>query len=73
MRAAAREASLQAMPSHFELFGLAPAFALETEALERSYRDIQSRVHPDRYAAASDESGAPRCSGPRASTRPTAR
>lgn len=40
--------------SHFELFGLSPAFALETEALERSYREIQSRVHPDRYAAASD-------------------
>jgi molecular chaperone HscB len=40
--------------SHFELFGLAPAFALEPEALERSYREIQSRVHPDRYAAGSD-------------------
>jgi len=40
--------------SHFELFGLAPAFALETDALERSYRDIQSRVHPDRFAHAGD-------------------
>jgi molecular chaperone HscB len=40
--------------NHFELFGLAPAYALEPEALERSYRDIQSRVHPDRFAHAGD-------------------
>ena len=38
----------------FELFGLAPAYALEAESLERSYRDIQSRVHPDRFADAGD-------------------
>ncbi len=42
------------MQNHFELFGLPPAYALETEALERSYRDIQSRVHPDRFAHAGD-------------------
>ena len=42
------------MPSHFELFGLAPAYGLEPEALERSYREIQSRVHPDRFARAGD-------------------
>lgn len=42
------------MRSHFELFGLAPAFGLETEALERSYREIQSRIHPDRFAHAGD-------------------
>ena len=41
-------------PSHFELFGLPPAFALDSEALERSYREIQSRVHPDRFAHAGD-------------------
>jgi molecular chaperone HscB len=41
-------------PSHFELFGLAPAFALDTDVLERSYREIQSRVHPDRFAHAGD-------------------
>ena len=40
--------------SHFELFGLAPAYALETDALERSYREIQSTVHPDRFAHAGD-------------------
>ena len=42
------------MQNHFELFGLAPAFAVESEALERSYREIQSRVHPDRFAHAGD-------------------
>src|SRR5436189_3457099 len=40
--------------SHFELFGLQPAFALDTEALEKAYREIQSRVHPDRFAHAGD-------------------
>jgi molecular chaperone HscB len=42
------------MQNHFELFGLAPAFAVESEALERSYREIQSKVHPDRFAHAGD-------------------
>jgi molecular chaperone HscB len=42
------------MQSHFELFGLPPAFAVETDALERSYREIQSKVHPDRFAHAGD-------------------
>jgi molecular chaperone HscB len=40
--------------SHFELFGLAPAFRLDKEALEEAYREIQSRVHPDRFAHAGD-------------------
>lgn len=42
------------MQNHFELFGLAPAFAVEGEALERSYREIQAQVHPDRFAHAGD-------------------
>ena len=42
------------MQSHFDLFGLAPAFALDAAALETAYREIQSRVHPDRHAAAGD-------------------
>jgi molecular chaperone HscB len=42
------------MQSHFDLFGLAAAYALEPEALERSYREIQSRVHPDRFAHAGE-------------------
>jgi molecular chaperone HscB len=40
--------------NHFELFGLAPAFALEPEGLQRRYREIQSQVHPDRFAHAGD-------------------
>ena len=42
------------MKNHFELFGLAPAFALDPTHLERAYREIQSRVHPDRFAHAAD-------------------
>jgi molecular chaperone HscB len=39
---------------HFELFGIAPAFAIDLERLEQSYRGIQSNVHPDRFAQAGD-------------------
>jgi molecular chaperone HscB len=42
------------MSSHFELFGLAPAFAVDAQALERAYLEIQARVHPDRFAHAGD-------------------
>lgn len=42
------------MKNHFELLGLAPAFALETGQLDRSYREIQSKIHPDRFAHAGD-------------------
>ena len=51
---AAKALTSKGLHNHFELFGLAPAYALEAEALERSYRDIQSRVHPDRFAHAGD-------------------
>src|SRR6185369_13417182 len=40
--------------NHFELFGLAPAFVLDVARLESAYRDIQSKVHPDRFANAGD-------------------
>jgi molecular chaperone HscB len=40
--------------SHFDLLGLAPAFAIDADQLDRAYRDLQSRVHPDRFANASD-------------------
>ena len=40
--------------NHFELFGLAPAFSLDLARLDSAYRDIQSQVHPDRYAHAGD-------------------
>lgn len=42
------------MQNHFDLFGLSPIFSIEGEALERSYREIQSKVHPDRFAHAGD-------------------
>jgi molecular chaperone HscB len=38
----------------FELFGLTPSFGVDVDALERSYREIQSQVHPDRFAHAGD-------------------
>ena len=40
--------------NHFELFDLAPAYTLDTERLEDSYKELQSLVHPDRYAQAAD-------------------
>lgn len=40
--------------NHFELFGLPERFAVPLEAIERSYHDIQGRVHPDRFAGATD-------------------
>jgi molecular chaperone HscB len=51
---AAKALTSSGLQNHFELFGLAPSFALESEGLERSYREIQSEVHPDRFAHAGD-------------------
>jgi molecular chaperone HscB len=42
------------LKNHFELLGIAPRFALDSASLERSYRDLQSRVHPDKFAAATE-------------------
>ena len=42
------------MHSHFELFGLEPGFALDRAALDRAYREIQARIHPDRFAHAGE-------------------
>jgi molecular chaperone HscB len=42
------------LQNHFQLFGLEPAYALDAEALERAYRELQTLVHPDRFAAAGD-------------------
>src|SRR3954453_12946404 len=42
------------MQSHFDLFGLQPAFAVDEERLQSAYREIQSRVHTDRCAHAGD-------------------
>ncbi len=41
-------------PSHFDLFGLAPGFDLDMARLDAAYRELQSRVHPDKFATSSD-------------------
>ncbi|MCU0939098.1 MAG: Fe-S protein assembly co-chaperone HscB [Burkholderiaceae bacterium] len=38
---------------HFALFGLAPRFAVDLDALEAAYKRVQAQVHPDRFAAGS--------------------
>jgi molecular chaperone HscB len=40
--------------NHFELFGLPVRFTVPLESVERSYHDLQGRVHPDRFADATD-------------------
>lgn len=39
-----------ARQDHFALFGLPRRQGLDVEQLERLYRDVQARVHPDRHA-----------------------
>lgn len=38
----------------FALFGLSRRFALDAADLDRRYRDVQSQVHPDRFAGAGE-------------------
>jgi len=40
--------------THFELFGMPPAFDLPQAELDDRFRRYQSAVHPDRYAGGSD-------------------
>jgi molecular chaperone HscB len=40
--------------NHFELLGLPVAYAVDASRLEKGYRDLQSQVHPDRFAARTD-------------------
>jgi molecular chaperone HscB len=42
------------MQNHFELFQLPPRFDVDSNALDSAYREIQGRVHPDRFVSASD-------------------
>ena len=42
------------MQNHFDLFQLPAAFALDMDALDAAYRDVQGRVHPDRFINATD-------------------
>lgn len=40
--------------NHFELFELTPRFELDNTALETAYRQLQSQVHPDKFAHLSE-------------------
>src|SRR5262249_3910437 len=39
---------------YFELFGLAPAYDIDTEALSRKYLAIARNVHPDAFATSNE-------------------
>lgn len=39
---------------HFALFGLTPAFTIDAEALDQAYRELQTEIHPDRFAHAGE-------------------
>lgn len=41
--------------NYFELFNIEPAFDIELGLLTERYKAMQSAVHPDRYASASDQ------------------
>ena len=40
------------LSNDFEIFGIAPAFALDRDALDARWKDLQREAHPDRFAAA---------------------
>ena len=42
------------MQNHFELFHLPQQFTLDAGALDAAYREVQSRVHPDKFVSATD-------------------
>jgi molecular chaperone HscB len=42
------------MDNHFALFQMTPAFAINAAALDAAYRELQGRVHPDKFASATD-------------------
>lgn len=42
------------MQNHFELFQLPLQFELDAERLDLAYREVQNRVHPDKFVNASE-------------------
>lgn len=42
------------MENHFDLFQMPARFAIDAAQLDAAYRELQGRVHPDKFAAASD-------------------
>jgi molecular chaperone HscB len=45
---------LTLMQNHFELFQLPARFEVDLDALDAAYREVQGRVHPDRFVNATD-------------------
>lgn len=41
------------MSQYFTLFRIEPAFDIDTENLEQTYRALAARFHPDKFASAS--------------------
>jgi molecular chaperone HscB len=39
---------------HFTLLGLSPLFRIDSLALDRRFRELQARVHPDRFVQAGE-------------------
>ncbi len=44
--------NLNPADNYFELFGIPPGFNVESARIESKYRELQSLLHPDRYATA---------------------
>ena len=42
------------MQNHFDLFHLPQRFAIDVTALDKAYREVQNRVHPDKFINATD-------------------
>src|SRR5207247_7816458 len=40
--------------NHFDLLGLPARYAVDPARLEHGYRELQSQVHPDRFAASTE-------------------
>lgn len=42
------------MQNHFDLFNLPQRFAIDMDALDEAYREVQNQVHPDKFSNATD-------------------
>lgn len=42
------------MENHFALFQMTPAFAIDAAQLDAAYRELQARVHPDKFVSSTD-------------------
>lgn len=42
------------MENHFALFQMTPAFAIDAKQLDAAYRELQARVHPDKFVSSTD-------------------